>query len=57
MQYIFLVDADGIGKCHITIKAWCREAAMAIAQDYKDTGEFRSWEYVGILSVSLYNES
>ena len=57
MQYIFLVDAFSFGKCHITIRAHSRESAMKIAQGYQDAGEFRSWEYVGILSISLYNES
>lgn len=57
MQYIFWVDAFSFGKCHITIRAHSRESAMKIAQGYQDAGEFRSWEYVGILNIPLYNES
>ena len=56
MQYIFLADTI-LGKYHITIRAHSRESAMKIAQDYQDAGEFRSWKYVGILNIPLYNES
>lgn len=57
MQYIFWVDSYEFGKCHITIKTHSRESAMEIVERYQYFGEFRSWQYVGILNLPLYNES
>ena len=57
MQHIFLVDTASFGKCHITIRAHSREEALQTAQGYQDAGEFRSWEYVGLLYIPLYNKS
>lgn len=56
MQYIFLADTI-LGKYHITIRAHSRESAIEIAQNYQNCEEFRSFEYVGILNIPLYNES
>ena len=57
MQHIFLVDTAVFGKCHITIRAHSREEALQTAQGYQDAGEFRSWKYVGLLYIPLYNKS
>lgn len=56
-QYIFWVDTAYIGWIHVTIGAFSKESAMKIAQDYQDRGEFRSWEYRGILSIFDYNNT
>jgi hypothetical protein len=56
-QYIFCVDTAFIGFIHITIRADSKESAMKIAQDYQNRGEFRSWEYRGILSIFDYNNT